>query len=77
MKDLEQPKIHNLAKLADLANLQLSPVIRADLQEITTFNLETRYADYKYEFHKKATRIFTLKWAKRCEEIYQWLLKQK
>lgn len=76
-KDLEQPKIHNLPKLADMASIQLTLERRQDLQEITTFNLEARYADYKYQFHKRVNQKYAKIWVTKCEEIYQWLILQK
>lgn len=75
-KNLEQPKIHNLVKLIDMAGIDLTPQLRNELQEITTFNLEIRYAEYKYEFHKRADQKYAETWGKKCEEIYQWLKTQ-
>jgi len=46
------------------------------LDEISSFNLEARYDDYKQSFYHKADVKFTQTWKSNCEEIYQWLLKQ-
>jgi HEPN domain-containing protein len=68
--------IHDLARLADKAELSLSKEKVAVLEEITTFNLEARYDDYKFKFYKKATQEFTTKWVKKAQKIYQCLKKQ-
>jgi len=46
------------------------------LRQISLFNLDARYEDYKEEFYKKATKKYTLKWINIAERIYQWLKKQ-
>ena len=67
---------HNLIKLVRQANLELPDKYEEYLKEITGFNLEARYDDYKFSFYKKATKKFTAKWVIVCEEIYQWLTKK-
>lgn len=49
-------KTHDLNKLASLASLELSEEQKDILDEITLFNLETRYPDYKLEFYKRCTK---------------------
>ncbi len=70
------PPIHNLKKLALIALPSINNYL-SEFEEITTFNLEARYDDFKLSFYRKATSDFTLKWKSICEEIYQWLLKQR
>lgn len=70
------PPVHNLRNLAKFAGLNLTKVLDKNLKEITGFNLEARYDDYKFKFYKKATQSFTKKWTQVCREIYQWLLKK-
>lgn len=70
------PPVHNLRYLAKFAGLGLTKVLDRNLKEITGFNLEARYDDYKFKFYKKATSVFTKKWAQICLEVYQWLLKK-
>jgi len=67
---------HNLLKLAKQAKLELPENYEEHLREITGFNLEARYDDYKFSFYKKATRDFAVTWVAVCEEIYQWLLQK-
>lgn len=68
--------VHDLTRLAEAASLELSEERRATLREITTFNIEARYDDYKEQFYKKATEEFAAKWGNKAEEIHQWLTKQ-
>lgn len=71
------PPIHRLDKLALLAKIELTPEQIDQLKEISSFNLEARYDDYKHAFYKKATKEFSLKWISICEWFYIWLLKKK
>ena len=47
------PQIHKLAKLAERTKLPLTSEQQALLVQITEFNIQTRYPDYKLEFYKK------------------------
>ena len=71
------PASHDLLKLANFADLSLDSSKEAQLSEISTYNLEARYDDYKHSFYKKATESYTRKWVNICKELYLWLLKQK
>lgn len=62
---------HNLLRLAKEAGLDFSEKQKESLAEITTFNIEARYDDYKRRFYKKATKEFTSRWVKICEDFYQ------
>ena len=70
------PKIHDLAKLANLANLKLSDEQLNHLKTITTFNIAGRYEEEKYAFYKKCTKAFTQKHLSMCKPIFLWLQKQ-
>ncbi len=70
------PFIHDLEKLASHAKLQLTNEQKAQLKEITTFNLDARYDDFKLSFYKKATKDFCQTWCNSSEEMHAWLLKQ-
>jgi len=74
--DQEILPIHDLIRLAQIADLKLSEEQKAVLREITTFNIEARYDDYKEQFYKKATKEFASKWVQEAEEMQQWLVKQ-
>ena len=62
---------HNLVRLMKLTNIPLSKELEDELTEITTYNIEARYDDYKLSFYKKATKKYTGKWSKICERIYK------
>ncbi len=70
------PITHDLVKLAKLAELPLSKNQESNLFEITAFNINARYEDYKRSFYKKATRVFTIKWIKIIKDFLLWLNKQ-
>jgi len=61
---------HDLVRLVKKTRIHLNQALIAQLNEITTFNIEARYDDYKFSFYKKADRKYAGKWAKICEKIY-------
>ena len=73
----EVPFIHNLSKIATQTSIKFTDEQLDQLDEITTFNLEARYDDYKYDFYKKATAEYSNKWHKICEELYLWIMQHK
>ncbi len=44
--------------------------------EITTFNLNARYDDYKQSFYKLCTLEYTNLWIERINILRQWLINQ-
>ena len=68
------PYTHRLTYLAEKAGLDISPERMETLEIITDFNLEARYPDEKFSFHRKCTKDFTEKNLKKIEEIKEWLL---
>ena len=67
------PKIHNLILLSQKANLEVPKEIREKIQTINTFNISTRYDDYKRTFDKKCTDVYTSEQVKNVEEVRKWL----
>ncbi len=67
------PYIHDLPRLALLAQLELSAEKKADLAEISTFNIRARYDDYKLMRHKKATKEFAEKYMTISRELLAYL----
>ena len=67
------PFIHNLLRLAEKCNLELTEEQKINLATITVFNINTRYDDFKMSFQKKCTRDFTTIWIKKLKEIRQWI----
>jgi HEPN domain-containing protein len=73
--DLQVPRIHNLLKIARSCGLQMSDEQEEFLLEVTTYNLKTRYPDYKKSFQRQANEEFTLGRVSRIEEMQEWLKK--
>lgn len=46
------------------------------LDEISTFNLNARYDNYKQDFYKLCTKEFSKLWVERIKKIRTWLIKQ-
>jgi len=68
-KNEASPPIHDLIRLAEKSDLQLSEESRLQLVEISTFNVAARYDDYKFKFYKKATREYATKWMDISEKL--------
>jgi len=67
------PLTHDLVRLAERAGVPLNEIKKNELAEITTFNIEARYDDYKLSFRKKAKKQFSLKYLDKTKEMLQWL----
>lgn len=73
--DIESlPKIHNLLLLSEKCKLKLNENQLKKLKIINTFNIATRYEDYKKEFYNKCTYDYTTKQLANIEEMRKWLL---
>ena len=57
--DNNPPFIHNLTRLAEKSDLDLTEEQKDLLVTITTFNIRARYDDYKLAFYKTCTKKFT------------------
>jgi HEPN domain-containing protein len=69
------PPVHNLPRLARLADIQLSQERNDQLVLITAFNIEARYPDLKRSFRKKCTREYTVAQIQVIKDIMKWLRK--
>ena len=67
------PKTHDLLYLSEKLNLELTEEQEVTLNEITTFNLSTRYDDYKREFYNKCTDEYTEEQINKIKEVKTWL----
>lgn len=67
------PYTHNLLKLAELSNIELSNNVKKLLSDINKFNINARYPDYKQQFRKIATKEFTDYYFKEIKEIFKWI----
>lgn len=71
----EAPYTHNLLILIDKISLSLDENKFAIFTEINTFNIESRYPDYKLQFYKKCNKKFSNYYYKQIKEFYKWLKK--
>jgi HEPN domain-containing protein len=67
------PFTHNLYRLAELNKLDLTNEYSDLLDEITTFNLNARYDDYKKEFYSLCTQDYTKSWIEIIKKIRSWI----
>jgi len=67
---------HDLLRLATEAGLDLTEENKERLDEISTFNLNARYDNYKHDFYKLCTKEFTGIWIERIENIRKWLIRK-
>jgi HEPN domain-containing protein len=67
------PRTHNLYRLAELNQIELSDEYADWLDKITSFNLNARYDDYKREFYKLCTPEFTKEWVEKIKLIRLWI----
>jgi HEPN domain-containing protein len=67
------PFTHNLYRLAELIGLEMSDEYSDWLDEITSFNINARYDDYKNEFSKLCTENYTKNWIEKIKIIRTWI----
>lgn len=70
------PLTHNLYRLAELSELDLTNEYADWLDKITAFNINARYDDYKKEFYSLCTDDFATDWIEKIKLIRTWI-KQK
>lgn len=63
-------------RLAQKAEIEADEEWMDWLDEISTFNLNARYDNYKHDFYKLATKEFTEIWIGRIEKIREWLIQK-
>ncbi len=69
------PYTHNLIHLADKAQLTFSDEHKKLLTDLTEFNLEARYPDWKRDFYKRATASYTKRYVDSTQSLFVWLKK--
>ena len=67
---------HDLLRLATKTGLTLTEETQEWLDDISTFNLNARYDNYKHDFYKLCTKEFTVTWLERIEKLRQWLIRE-
>lgn len=65
------PRTHNLLKIAEGADLELNEKDKLFLNRVNSFNLETRYPEYKKEFYLECTREFAEKNIKDIRDFHK------
>ncbi len=70
---MHAPFTHNLYRLAELCELELTDEYADWLDEITSFNLNARYDDYKREFYLLCTSGFVKEWMENIKTIRIWI----
>ncbi|MDD3568424.1 MAG: HEPN domain-containing protein [Bacteroidales bacterium] len=67
---------HDLLRLSSKCGLKVSSEFEEWLDDISTFNLNARYDNYKRDFNKLCTKEFTAVWVQRIEKIREWLIQE-
>lgn len=67
------PFTHNLYRLAELIDIELTEQYADWLDEITSFNLNARYDDYKKEFYTICTFEYTSQWIEKIKILRKWI----
>lgn len=67
------PFTHNLYRLAELNEIEMSDEQSDWLDKITSFNLNARYDDYKREFYAMCTEEFSTHWIEIIKTIRLWI----
>lgn len=67
------PFLHNLYRLAELSNLNMTEEQADWLDKVTSFNLNARYDDYKREFYSLCTPEFTKEWVDKIIILRLWI----
>lgn len=70
------PRTHNLKKIADEAGYPMTEEEAMLFLEINDFNLETRYPDYKFDFHKKCTKDFAEGYIQKIKDLHKCIASQ-
>lgn len=68
------PFIHDLRRLAEIAEIKLDIKQKLILDKISTFNIAGRYADKKFEFYKKYNnKEYAQKYFLITKKLFLWL----
>jgi HEPN domain-containing protein len=67
------PFLHNLYRLAELSEIELTEEQSDWLDKITSFNLNARYDDFKREFYALCTEDFAAEWTERIKILRSWI----
>ncbi len=70
------PYTHNLLRLAEKSSIKIPDDYSDWLDEITSFNINARYNDFKKEFYNKCTREFVTEWIEKIKLLREWIIKK-
>lgn len=74
--DDQPPFVHNLLRLAEKTDLELSEDQKDFLVTVTAFNIRARYDDYKLAFYKTCTAEYTTRWIEEIKGFRKWIKEQ-
>ncbi len=74
--DIHPPYTHNLLRLAEKSEIEMTETQKDFLVTVTAFNIRARYDDYKLAFYKTCNRKYTKKWVEEIEGFREWIKKQ-
>ncbi|HRZ42981.1 MAG TPA: HEPN domain-containing protein [Bacteroidales bacterium] len=67
---------HDLLRLATNAGLILDKDFEEWLDDISSFNINARYDNYKQDFYRLCTKEFAEEWTERIETLRSWLIRE-
>lgn len=67
------PFIHNLLRLAELAEIKITEEQKVFFITVTAFNINARYDDYKLSFQKMCSLEYTTKWINELKTQRLWI----
>lgn len=69
------PYTHNLVSLAEKSQLSFSEEQKKLVADLTEFNLEARYPDWKRNFYKRATSLYAREYVDTTQRLFIWIKK--
>lgn len=70
---LHPPLSHDLVFLIGRCSVEVSEQVVGLLRVISTFNIQTRYENEKFDFYKLATKAYVSEWKKKGEMLIKWI----
>jgi HEPN domain-containing protein len=71
------PLSHDLVFLIGRCTVDVSEKILDYMRTISTFNVQTRYENERFDFYKIATKEFALEWEKKGALVLKWIEEQR
>jgi len=72
----QAPRSHDLARLQELAKIEISKEEKDLLYATNEFNIRARYPDYKLNFYKYATRDYAKNHIEKTKKLYTKLCQE-